>query len=203
MQKIKSITLRNFKYFYGKETIRETQHNKIELDKQNLLLYGENGSGKSSIYWALYTFLQSAIKDPRSEIEKYFDPTDNQNLRNRFAHPDDESGIIVEFIDDSGITTKNIKRDRDRTFSINTYRDTFTEKVLIGSDFINYKFLSKIYDFRNSDPIDLFEMFERDILMFIDFEETYTEHNGTLSNKTYANDWWRFICDGHETLPKR
>ena len=46
MQKIKSITLRNFKYFYGKET--EQPQNKIELDKDNLLLYGENGSGKRS-----------------------------------------------------------------------------------------------------------------------------------------------------------
>jgi AAA15 family ATPase/GTPase len=78
MQKIKSITLRNFKYFFGKET--EQPQNKVELDKQNLLLYGENGSGKSSIYWALYTFLQSAIKDPRSEIEKYFDPSKRSKL---------------------------------------------------------------------------------------------------------------------------
>lgn len=201
MQKIKSITLRNFKYFYGKETNPETQHNKIELDKQNLLLYGENGSGKSSIYWALYTFLQSAIKDPRSEIEKYFDPTKDQNLRNRFAQPDDESGIVVEFTAPSGGTIKELKRNTDRTYSINTYRDTFTERVLIGSDFINYKFLSKIYDFRNSEPIDLFEMFERDIMMFIDFEEAYTEHDGTLSTKTYASDWWKFICDGPNNLP--
>ena len=200
MQKIKSITLRNFKYFFGKET--EQPQNKIELDKQNLLLYGENGSGKSSIYWALYTFLQSAIKDPRSEIEKYFEPTKDQNLRNRFAQPDDESGIIVEFTAPSGGTIKELKRNTDRTFSINTYRDTFTERALIGSDFINYKFLSKIYDFRNSEPIDLFEMFERDILMFIDFEEAYKEHDGTLSTKTYASDWWKFICEGHKTLPK-
>jgi energy-coupling factor transporter ATP-binding protein EcfA2 len=199
MQKIKSITLRNFKYFFGKET--EQPQNKIELDKQNLLLYGENGSGKSSIYWALYTFLQSAIKDPRSEIEKYFDPTKDQNLRNRFAHPDDESGIIVEFDSDAGITTKQIKRDTDRTYSINTYEDVFTQKVLIGSDFINYKFLSKIYDFRNSEPINLFEMFERDILMFIDFEEAYTQHDGILSTKTYASDWWKFICDAPKELP--
>ena len=185
MQKIKTITLRNFKYFFGKET--EHPQNKLELDKQNLLLYGENGSGKSSIYWALYTFLQSAIKHPQSEIEKYFDPNDNQNLRNRFAQPDDESGIVVEFTAPSGGTIKELKRNTDRTYSINTYRDTFTERVLIGSDFINYKFLSKIYDFRNSEPINLFEMFERDILMFIDFEEAYTEHNGTLSTKTYAS----------------
>jgi energy-coupling factor transporter ATP-binding protein EcfA2 len=199
MQKIKSITLRNFKYFFGKET--EQPQNKLELDKQNLLLYGENGSGKSSIYWALYTFLQSAIKDPRSEIEKYFDPTKDQNLRNRFAQPDDESGIIVEFTAPSGGTIKELKRNTDRTYSINTYRDTFTERALIGSDFINYKFLSKIYDFRNSEPIDLFEMFERDILMFIDFEEAYTEHDGTLSTKTYASDWWKFICDAPNNLP--
>ncbi|WP_298142892.1 hypothetical protein [Flavobacterium sp.] len=200
MQKIKSITLRNFKYFFGKET--EQAQNKIELDKQNLLLYGENGSGKSSIYWALYTFLQSAIKDQRSKIEKYFDPTNDQNLRNRFAQPDDESGIIVEFSAPSGGTIKELKRNTDRTYSINTYQDTFTERALIGSDFINYKFLSKIYDFRNSEPIDLFEMFERDILMFIDFEEAYKEHDGTLSTKTYASDWWKFICEGHKKLPK-
>jgi energy-coupling factor transporter ATP-binding protein EcfA2 len=199
MQKIKSITLRNFKYFFGKET--EQPQNKIELDKQNLLLYGENGSGKSSIYWALYTFLQSAIKEPRSEIEKYFDPAKDQNLRNRFAQADDESGIIVEFTAPSGGTIKELKRNTNRTYSINTYRDTFTERALIGSDFINYKFLSKIYDFRNSQPIDLFEMFERDILMFIDFEETYTEHDGTLSTKTYASDWWKFICNAPEELP--
>jgi hypothetical protein len=126
----------------------------------------------------------------------------DQNLRNRFAQPDDESGIIVEFTSPSGGTIKELKRNTDRTYSINTYRDTFTERALIGSDFINYKFLSKIYDFRNSEPIDLFELFERDILMFIDFEEAYTEHDGTLSTKTYASDWWKFICEGYKTLPK-
>lgn len=199
MQKIKSITLRNFKYFYGKET--EQPQNKIELDKDNLLLYGENGSGKSSIYWGLYTFLQSAIKDPRSEIEKYFDPENNQNLRNRFADINDESGIIVEFTAPSGGTIKEIKRNIDGNYSINTFQDPFVNRVLVGSDFINYKFLSKIYDFRNSEHIDLFEMFERDILMFIDFEEAYTQHDGTLSTKTYASDWWKFICSASATLP--
>ena len=47
MQKIKSIILRNFKFFYGTET--EYEHNKIELNENNLLLFGENGSGKSSV----------------------------------------------------------------------------------------------------------------------------------------------------------
>lgn len=199
MQKIKTIILRNFKYFFGKETSQ--LQNKIDLNRNNLLLYGENGSGKSSLYWALYTFLQSAIKNPRSEIEKYFDPNHNQNLRNRFAQPDDESGIVIEFTAPSGGTIKEIKRNSDRTYSINTHEDTFTERVLIGSDFINYKFLSKIYDFRNSEHIDLFDLFERDILMFVDFEESYTENDGTLSTKTFASDWWKFICKAPSTLP--
>src|SRR5690606_37849660 len=63
------------------------------------------------------------------------------------------------------------------------------------------KFLSKIYDFRNSEAIDLFPMFERDILMFIDFEQAYTEHNGNITTNTYASDWWGFICDGPNHLP--
>lgn len=87
--------------------------------------------------------LQSAIKDPRTEIEKYFDPEDNQNLRNRFADTNDESGVIVEFIAPSGGTIKELKRNTDGSYSINTFQDAFVNRVLVGSDFINYKFLSK------------------------------------------------------------
>ncbi|GAB2613913.1 ATP-binding protein [Belliella aquatica] len=201
MQKVKTITLRNFKYFYGKEL--EFSQNKIELGENNLLLYGENGSGKSSIYWALYTFLQSSIKDPTTEIIKYFDPNDNQNLRNRFALPTEESGIILEFTSPTGGTIKELKRNSDESYNINTHLDRFTEAALKGSDFINYKFLSKVYDFRNSEQIDLFEIFEREIFPFIDFEEAYPELNGTLSTKTYASDWWRFIKSCPEALPKK
>ena len=70
MQKIKSLTLRNFKFFYGTET--DYPKNKIELEENNLLLYGENGSGKSTVYWALYTFLQSCLKadDAQTEVMK-------------------------------------------------------------------------------------------------------------------------------------
>ncbi|RTZ49518.1 hypothetical protein EJ377_02990 [Chryseobacterium arthrosphaerae] len=50
MHKIKEITLSNFKFFHGEKT--------IDIDRKNVLIYGENGSGKSSIYWALYTFFK-------------------------------------------------------------------------------------------------------------------------------------------------
>lgn len=199
MQKVKSITLRNFKYFYGHED--DYPQNKLELNGNNLLLYGENGSGKSSIYWALYTFLQSCLKEERSDIEKYFNPAHAQNLRNRFAAENDESGIIVEFIAPSGGTIKELKRNLDATYNINTFKDAFVQRAIEGSDFINYKFLSKLYDFRNSEPIDLFSLFVKEILMFVNFEVGYYQHDGATSQNTYAGQWWDFICDAPSQLP--
>ena len=54
MNRIKQIKLKHFKFFYGEVT--------IDLERQNALIFGENGSGKSSLYWALYTFMQSVFK---------------------------------------------------------------------------------------------------------------------------------------------
>lgn len=66
------IAITNFKAF------REFS---LNLEGRHLLVYGANGAGKSSLYWALYTFLQSARK-PRNGIAKYFDPGNPQSLLN-------------------------------------------------------------------------------------------------------------------------
>lgn len=194
MQRIKSITLRNFKFFYGSES--KQPQNKLDLNQNHLLLYGENGSGKSSIYWGLYTFLQSSLKTD-SQIEKYFLPNHSENLRNRFARDADDSGIVIEFIDEHGTITKEIS-NRTR----NTISDSAVLKINAGSDFLNYKYLSKLYDFRNSEEINLFDWFEREILMFIDFEEGYTDHHGAISSSTLASDWWNFISTAPTLLPR-
>ena len=46
-------------------------------EPKNLLLYGENGSGKSSIYYALHVLLQSSFKDDFGA--KYFKADDETN----------------------------------------------------------------------------------------------------------------------------
>ena len=108
MQKIKKITLNNFKFFHGKET--------IDLNRKNLLLYGENGAGKSSIYWALYTFLQSVFKTDNNDIQKYFDPSKPESLVNRFANGNPESEISIQFEDGEGtVTEKCISFDKINT----------------------------------------------------------------------------------------
>lgn len=195
MQRIQSITLKNFKFFYGTET--DFPHNKLVLNQNNLLLYGENGSGKSSIYWAFNTFLQSCLKKD-DDIIKYFNPNDSQNLRNRFAEDNAVSAIVLEIINEAGTITKEISNNKLET---NKKNDTTINKIIAGSDFINYKYLSKLYDFRNSEEINLFDLFEREILMFIDFKVSHTDNKGNLSKSTLASDWWKFICEAPKTLP--
>ena len=51
--KITKIEIKNFKAFRGPDVIT------LGKKGQNLLLYGENGSGKTSLYEALKLFLES------------------------------------------------------------------------------------------------------------------------------------------------
>ena len=76
MSKIASIHINNFKFFRLSAPIL--------LDGKHLLLYGENGSGKSSVYYGLYTLLQSASKQV-ADVQKYFRPNDRESLLNIYA----------------------------------------------------------------------------------------------------------------------
>lgn len=194
--KIDSITIKNFKFFYGNEESEES--NKLVLGRKNLLLYGENGSGKSSIYWALYTMLQSSIKADDNEVIKYFEPNNPENLRNRFADDAEMSGISVCFSDD-----RNRQQVREiSNINVNTVGEPFTIKTLLSSDFINYKYLAKIYDFRNSQNGDLFPLFERDLFQQIDLGEEYKDEKEVQHrDKTLASDWWDRILATPDELP--
>ena len=190
MEKIKSITLENFKFFYGTKENEKTK-NTININRKNLLLYGENGSGKSSIYWGLYTFLQSVYKT-EAGVKKYFDHENNQNLVNRFATREERSAVVLTFEDDAlASTTRQISFE-----TINTKNGDIVKEAAISSDFINYKYLSRIHDFRNSEFIDLFPLFEIDILMFVKFTIEFEEGNSN------ALDWYKSIKDGMNPRPK-
>ena len=88
MKKIYKLAIKNFKAFQDEET--------FEFEGKNVLVYGSNGSGKSSLFWALYTFLQSSIKSSDAEIEKYFDYDNAQSLLNIFVR---EGNIHCQGID--------------------------------------------------------------------------------------------------------
>lgn len=53
--KIQTIEISNYKAFHGRYDIK--------VGGKNLFIYGENGSGKSSLYYALKDLFQASIED--------------------------------------------------------------------------------------------------------------------------------------------
>ena len=107
MAKIKSIQLHNYKFFNEQEPIN------LEIDGEckHLLLYGENGSGKSSIFWGLHTLFESSLKEDE-DIQKYFKHRDEsaESLVNIYAEKGVRDGIddYNSFIE---VVTKDLDND--------------------------------------------------------------------------------------------
>lgn len=184
--KIKKIVIENFKYFHDSFP--------LDVNSRNLLVYGENGSGKSSIYWALYTLFQSRLKPSNADVEKYFDASHGENLRNKFSAAADSSKVEVTFEDKSNPAAT------DKTYSIEqgnlTTRqipDTFMDFTIASSDFLNYKMLSKLTDKDNSAINDITDLFVKEIYPFADFQIEYTDLDGKLSGTRNAQKWHDYI----------
>lgn len=153
--RVQKIEVRNFKAF------REFT---LNLEGRHLLIYGENGAGKSSLYWALYTFLQSARKSKNS-IAKYFDPAGSENLLNIYeTDPDSQPGEIAVTLRD--ISTKNDTTYRISKVDHGTYNQPAVLKGELASDFITYRFFFGFSDFRNSERFNVWPLFEKEILPF-------------------------------------
>lgn len=150
------LEIRNFKAFREPFT--------LDLEGRHLLVYGNNGSGKSSLYWALYTFLQSANK-LTPEVAKYFDPANPQNLLNiHEKDPANKPGAIA-------LTLRDIAAKNDTTYRISqTVHDTRQQPAILkgdlASDFITYRFFFGFSDFRNSQTFNVWPLFEKEILPF-------------------------------------
>ncbi|GMQ25715.1 hypothetical protein Aoki45_23970 [Algoriphagus sp. oki45] len=181
MHKISKITLNNFKFFYGQV--------EIPVERKNVLIYGENGSGKSSIYWSLYTFLQSVFKD-NAEIRKYFEPKHPENLINRYSVEPSNSSIILELKEDDGtVEEKEISINQ-----ITTKTGGLVKELTLGSDFINHHTLSRIYAYYHKEEINLFNIFEHELLAYITFKNALIKQGETATNQN-AEVWWEYIRD--------
>lgn len=151
MAAISRITIDGFKAFPDSFTLNLGEGS-------NLLMYGENGSGKSSIYYALYSLLQSQCKDKNSI---YFDINSPESLVNQHTKKADAK-VEIQFWG-SDVTYK---------ISKNGYQESVAQPVSPLKDlngkcvFINHKFLFNFFSFRNSQFIDLFPVFIKDILPF-------------------------------------
>ena len=167
--RITEIEIKNFKAFYG--TYR------IDLRKtgRNLLIYGENGSGKSSLYFALKLFLESG-DNPSHRFES------DQNI----------------FITDAGyikLCLRASQRSKQDTYEWSeTVRETDDELIIEASrtkGFLDYKSLLEThYVHRNSDTVDVFDLLVETLL---------ANTVSTLTNRTLADDW----ADIQPPFPRR
>ena len=137
----------------------------LQLEGKNLFMYGENGSGKSSIYYALHCMFQAPLKPDAGK--KYFDPASEQHLKN-LNNLDADSKIWIDF-------------DGRHPFIYNIDKEGYQFTLLGGKHplpaqingcFVNHQFLFHFFNFRNSQRINLFPVFIKDILPFCKDDNT-------------------------------
>lgn len=129
---------------------------------KNLLMFGENGSGKSSIFYALHVLLQSAFKSDKGA--KYFTHTDEENLINIYRIGDVIANTFTPSIkltfDDGDVWKLDISGVSAATNVDNI--KLFNRHAI----FINHSYISRFHAARNSEEIDLWHVFYKDILPF-------------------------------------
>ena len=184
--RLDTISITNFKAFKNEQT--------IELNGKNYLLYGDNGSGKSSIFWSLYTLYQSCYKKEETKVRKYFDVTNDENLLNRYvSNPD--SSIVATFMDvDNAANIKEIKMSNNDLSIVGT-TDTFTIATVTFSDFFNYQKQSSLFDYCNSEDNDAFKPFLRDLFPFIKLRNKMVKIDGNEVDSDSAFEAWTYLVD--------
>lgn len=163
MKKIKEIKIQNFKAFQQEQV--------FPINGKHVLVYGNNGSGKSSLFWALYTLLQSSIKDDEG-VKKYFkkyvasDKGTHQTLKNVFMDENVDSLIKLTAIDTQTQLEEIFTISHD-VINTNNNANTLIQELNLASDFINYKLLHNFYRATHKQEVNLWPVFERDIFPFL------------------------------------
>lgn len=146
--RIKKVEIKDYKAFYGK--------NEFNVDGKNLFIYGENGSGKSSFYYALKDFFQSS-----TETLSY-DETENIFLTKAQKG---KGYITVTFNPDKDGTATD-KAYTVKKSSKNTYAagDTSIRDAIKLKSFLTYKHLLGIHYIKKDNEIDLFDLLVKGVL---------------------------------------
>lgn len=161
MKRIESLHLKNFKAFRDQV---------FPFEGKNVLIYGNNGSGKSSLFWAIYTFLQSSGKT-NAEIQKYFrqfesgNPATFESLKNVFSEATDDAFVKMKWVDGTTGQTDE-KQISETVFETVDPLNTEIQQANMASDFINYRLLYNFFNVSHKDETNLWDVFVRDIFPY-------------------------------------
>ena len=174
--RIKTIEITNYKAFLGTH--------KINVGGKNLFIYGENGSGKSSLYYALKDFFQSSIEN-----------INLQELENIFV-PDTKLGkTSIKVIFNPNSKGQNRKKAYQFNSSKNDTRDPDDTSIRDGNSlksFLTYKHLLEIHHLKKNDSINLFDLLIKGVLKHFKYSlsggkelgELWTEVEKIVNQKT-------------------
>ena len=159
--RIQSIEVTNYKAFLGTH--------KINVGGNNLFIYGENGSGKSSLYYALKDFFQSSIEDiDLAELENIFVPHGKSG----------KTAIKVTF--NPG---HNGKRAYTWSSDRNDTRIDGNTSIRDGNklkSFLTYKHLLGIHHLKKDETINLFDLLVKGVLKHFKYSLTGGRELGEL-----------------------
>ena len=162
MVRITKIEIKNFKAFRGPDVID------LGEKGQNLLLYGENGSGKTSLYKALELFLESSENDSIRFI-------DHQNI---FAT--DDGYVRLHFT-----SNPNLQK-MDYEWSENALNDTKVQPIIDASKakgFLDYKaLLHTHYLHYEKDVVDVFDLLIKTLLKNV-------INDISVPSRSFAEEW--------------
>lgn len=165
--KIKTIEIKNYKAFFGQHTIK--------IGGKNVFIYGENGSGKSSLYYALKDFFQSSIETvDMAEVDNIFlketDKGKNYIKIKFYPNKDGQRKVAPYELTATGKTT-------DAT------GDTSIRDANKLKSFLTYKHLLDIHHIKKDGEIDLFNLLVKSVLKHFKYTLTGGKEFGELWNE--------------------
>ncbi|WP_297966559.1 hypothetical protein [uncultured Campylobacter sp.] len=167
--KIKELEINNFK-FHKKSC--------FNANSKNIILFGENGSGKSSLYYALHTIHKILIQDNDCDFCKKLDHNNpNENLCN---HNEKDDAVLNLTFDNGG----SIKISKDGIDNLSII-DVTSAKFM---HFINHNKLLKIlegnfYDILKKYFVEKFDLFSELNIEVNEFKNDSSKINTEDINK--------------------
>lgn len=184
--KIAEIKLKNFRA-YNDEVIK--------IQKEIILLYGNNGLGKTSFFDAIEWGITG-------KLERYDGPNEERNrnkfLKNKFSNENDEGKVTINFTDGTSIERK-IKEEKNSDYNsgitesniedILIKKEFKLEKINIQTDFVPLHLLSQaLLDsfIRNKKSQERYEIFIKmfGLSKYKEIENKVKKHTDIL-NKEY------------------
>ena len=158
--RITEIEIKNFRAFYGSYQIN------LHKSGKNLLIYGENGSGKSSLYLALKLFLESTVSEHQFET--------HQNI---FIKDDDSGYIKLHLRADP--QSKQYAYEWSQT--VKETHDTLIIDASKTKGFLDYKtLLATHYIQREDQTVNVFNLLVNNLLA-----NTVND----VTDQSFVDDW--------------